>query len=403
LRVTDFFRSYGRGLGVLIIALTAVWLILLIVVPQLAMVKRAFTVETRGGASAMLSIEIDRAYQSITVAERELARLRAPQEPGNASAVPRAASPQLGVPSAAAVPSAAGVPPSASGSQAAPLGEAQRLARQEELEASIRTQRAEIERLEALEERKGETADSHVGLGNFTSMSRLHLWIFMATLGYSLLVTIIALVLCYPVAYAVASARTAERAALLLGLLTIPYAINELLRIFAWVMVLEKQGLLNQLLGLLGFVDLAAGEGIRWVASNNAVFAVMVYAYVLFMVFPIYNTLETLDRNQIEAARDLGASIWRTHWRVIIPHAKPGIAVGAIMTFMLAAGSIAVPEIIGRGLHPDWFSQVIYRRFFEGSNWNEGSAYALALLAACMVFVLGMMALFRVGIRDIAR
>jgi spermidine/putrescine transport system permease protein len=401
--VTDYFRSFGSSLGWLAIGLTAIWLIGLIIVPQLAMFNRAFTVETRGGAAAMLSIDIDRAYQAIIVAERELARLKAAPDAGSAAAVPRAVTPQVGVPSAASVPSATGVPPSSASTTSAPLNEEQRQARQAELEGEIQRQRAEIERLEALEQRKGETANSRLGLDNFTSMSGLHLWIFVSTLGYSLLVTIIALVLCYPVAYAVASAPNAGRAALLLGLLTIPYAINELLRIFAWVMVLEKQGLLNQLLDLLGIIDLSAGEGIRWVASNNAVFAVMVYAYVLFMVFPIYNTLETLDRNQIEAARDLGASIWRTHWRIIIPHAKPGIAVGAIMTFMLAAGSIAVPEIIGRGLHPDWFSQVIYRRFFEGSNWNEGSAYALALLAACMVFVLGMMALFRVGIRDIAR
>jgi spermidine/putrescine transport system permease protein len=395
--VTDFFRSYGRGLGTLVIVLTAAWLIVLIVVPQLAMFKRAFTVETRGGAAEMLSIEIDKAYRAVTAAERELARLKTVQPSGDTPAVPRAVTPQAGVPSAAGVPSPSG------GAGAAELSGEERLARMAELEAAIQSQSAEIERLEALEKNKDAPAKGQLGLGNFTSMSGLHLWIFASTLGYSLLVTVIALVLCYPVAYAVSATRSAERAALLLGLLTIPYAINELLRIFAWVMVLEKQGLLNQFLDLIGVIDLAAGEGIRWVASNNAVFAVMVYAYALFMVFPIYNTLETLDRNQIEAARDLGASVWRTHRRVIIPHAKPGIAVGAIMTFMLAAGSIAVPEIIGRGLHPDWFSQVIYRRFFEGSNWNEGSAYALALLAACMVFILGMMALFRVGIRDIAR
>jgi spermidine/putrescine transport system permease protein len=395
--VTDLFRSYGRGLGLLVIALTAGWLIVLIVVPQLAMFKRAFTVEARGGAAAMLSIDIDKAYLAISAAERELARLKTAQATGNSTAVPRATTPQAGVPSATGVPS-----PSA-GAGAPELSPEQRLARMAELEDIISNQRAEAGRLETLEQSARAAPRSQLGLGNFTSMSGLHLWIFASTLGYSLLVTIIALVLCYPVAYAVAAARSAERAAILLCLLTIPYAINELLRIFAWVMVLEKQGLLNQLLDLLGIVDLAAGEGIRWVASNNAVFAVMIYTYALFMVFPIYNTLETLDRNQIEAARDLGASVWRTHWRVIIPHAKPGIAVGAIMTFMLAAGSIAVPEIIGRGLHPDWFSQVIYRRFFEGSNWNEGSAYALALLAACMVFILGMMTVFRVGIRDIAR
>ena len=147
--------------------------------------------------------------------------------------------------------------------------------------------------------------------------------------------TILALLACYPVAYAVATSRSSERVALLMLGLVIPYAINELLRIFSWIMILEKHGVLNRLLDSLGLIDLAAGEGMRFVASNGAVFAVMVYAYILFMVFPIYNTIETLDRNQIEAARDLGASTWRIHWRVVLPHAKPGIAVGAVMTFML--------------------------------------------------------------------
>ena len=112
---------------------------------------------------------------------------------------------------------------------------------------------------------------------------------------------------------------------------------------------------------------------------------------------------ETLDRNQIEAARDLGASTWRIHWRVVIPHAKPGIAVGCIMTFMLSAGSYSVPQVMTRGKSGDWFSQLIYRQFFESFNWNIGAAYSFSLLLVCIAFIFLMMTLFRVGIRDIAR
>jgi spermidine/putrescine transport system permease protein len=83
--------------------------------------------------------------------------------------------------------------------------------------------------------------------------------------------------------------------------------------------------------------------------SGSGVFIAMVYAYVLFMVFPLYNVLETLDMNQVEATRDLGASTWNLHRRVVIPHARPGIAVGCVMTFMLSAGSYAVPHIMTRG------------------------------------------------------
>ena len=238
-------------------------------------------------------------------------------------------------------------------------------------------------------------------LQNFTTMSEVHLKIFLNTLFYATLVTLIAFLVCYPVAYAVATSKSANRTALLLLALVVPYTINELLRIFAWVMILEREGVLNTALTALGLF--AEGDGPRWVASNWAVFTVMIYAYVLFMVFPLYNTLDTLDRNQIEAARDLGASTWKLHTRIVIPHAKPGIAVGSIMVFMLSAGTIAAPEIVGRGLHPDWFSQVIYRRFFESANWNQGSAYSLMLLVACVAFIMLVMRLFRVSIRDIAK
>jgi spermidine/putrescine transport system permease protein len=88
---------------------------------------------------------------------------------------------------------------------------------------------------------------------------------------------------------------------------------------------------------------------------------------------------------------------------VVIPHAKPGIAVGCIMTFMLSAGSYAVPQVMTRGRSGDWFSQLIYRQFFESFNWNTGAAYSFTLLLVCIVFIFLMMALFRVGMRDIAK
>ena len=136
--------------------------------------------------------------------------------------------------------------------------------------------------------------------------------------------------------------------------------------------------------------------------GNGGVFIGMVYAYILFMLFPIYNAIESLDHNQVEAARDLGAPVWRTHWRVVIPHAKPGIAVGCIMTFMLAASSYAVPSILG-GPGSRWFTEIIYDWFFDGQNWNQGSAYAFILLILCIVFIMGMMRTFKVRMEDIAR
>jgi ABC-type spermidine/putrescine transport system permease subunit I len=121
------------------------------------------------------------------------------------------------------------------------------------------------------------------------------------------------------------------------------------------------------------------------------------------MVFPIYNVMSTLDRNQIEAATDLGARPWRLHWRVVIPHAKPGIAVGCIATFMLAAGAFSVPRIVSSGLQAEWFAQTIYNKFFESENSNIGAAYSFAYTALCFVIVALFMAVMRTRLKDFAR
>ncbi|SFT95856.1 spermidine/putrescine transport system permease protein [Pseudovibrio denitrificans] len=444
--MNSLIKSYGKGLTALFMGLAALWIVLLIVLPQFSMIERAFTYEDRGGAAATLALEIDRAYEEVFQINTSLEELDAEKDAvnaGEATAKPQDGASSLN-PFATPEPStpggASGLNPFAEESPAPsndatglnpfaepsgndttglnPFGapssggatsatrtiaeiEAEvepLLARKGELEAKIAT-------LEAEEKATSESVglDTSYSLKNFTMMSSIHFQIFLATIAYALCVTILAFIMCYPVAYAVATTTSRNKLAILMIGLLIPYAINELLRIFSWIMILEKQGILNGLLDLLGIINLEAGEGFRFVASNGAVFTVMVYAYVLFMVFPIYNTIDTLDKNQIEAARDLGASTWRIHWRVVLPHAKPGIAVGAIMTFMLSAGSIAVPSAVGRGLHPDWFSQVIYRRFFEADSWNQGAAYSLALLVACIVFILFNMWVFRVGIRDIAK
>jgi spermidine/putrescine transport system permease protein len=128
----------------------------------------------------------------------------------------------------------------------------------------------------------------------------------------------------------------------------------------------------------------------------------LVYTYILFMLFPIYNAITSLDSNQVEAARDLGASTVRTHRRVIMPHAKPGIASGCVMVFMLSAGSIIVPSVLASP-GSRWFTQIIQQWFFEGQDWNTGSAYAFLLLLLCTVFVSVMMRVMNVRLVDIAK
>lgn len=189
----------------------------------------------------------------------------------------------------------------------------------------------------------------------------IHLGIFLQTIWASSLVTVVVLAVCYPIAFYLAQVARGRQAALLFVALVVPFWVNEILRAFAWLILLARNGLVNRLLIDAGLI----AEPLPLLGGTGSVLLGMVYAYVLFMVFPLYNAIESLERQQIEAARDLGAPWWRIHWRVVLPHAKPGIAVGCIMTFMLAAGSYAVPMLLG-GVRSRWFTEVIYTWFFEG-------------------------------------
>ncbi|QRV25521.1 ABC transporter permease [Marinomonas foliarum] len=228
--------------------------------------------------------------------------------------------------------------------------------------------------------------------------NKIHLAIFFKTIWSSVLVTGLTLVVSYPIAFYLAKVATPQKAALCLLLLIIPFWINEILRTFSWYIILAYKGPLNALLLGLGLID----RPIRFLSGDGGVLIGMVYAYILFMIFPIYNAIESLDTNQIKAARNLGAGWIRTHWRVVIPHAKPGIATGCIMTFMLAAGSYAVPALLGSP-GSRWFTQIIYNWFFEGGDWNQGAAYAFLLLIICIGFIALVMRIFKVGLGDIAK
>ncbi|WP_417529360.1 ABC transporter permease [Marinomonas shanghaiensis] len=228
--------------------------------------------------------------------------------------------------------------------------------------------------------------------------NKIHLAIFFKTIWSSVLVTSLTLVVSYPIAFYLAKVATPQKSALCLLLLIIPFWINEILRTFSWYIILAYKGPLNALLLGVGIID----RPIRFLSGDGGVLIGMVYAYILFMIFPIYNAIESLDTNQIKAARNLGAGWIRTHWRVVIPHAKPGIATGCIMTFMLAAGSYAVPALLGSP-GSRWFTQIIYNWFFEGGDWNQGAAYAFLLLVICIGFIALVMRVFKVGLGDIAK
>ena len=228
--------------------------------------------------------------------------------------------------------------------------------------------------------------------------SPIHIQVFLWTILYSSVVTILCFLIAYPLAYYLSKIASRRMLPILFLLLLMPLWVSEILRSFAWFIILAFKGPLNMMLMTIGIID----KPIRWMTGFQSVIIGLVYTYVLFMLFPVYNAVQSLDTNQIEAAEDLGSPWWRTHWRVILPHAKPGIASGSVMVFMLAAGSILVPTLLA-STTSRWFTQIIQQWMFESQDWNTGSAYAFLLLIVCTVFVSVVMRIFRVKLSDIAK
>jgi spermidine/putrescine transport system permease protein len=230
----------------------------------------------------------------------------------------------------------------------------------------------------------------------------IHMITFFNTVVFSAIVTVITFVLAYPLAYYLAKVVSPASLPTLILLLFIPLWVSEALRAFAWYIILTFNGPLNLVLVGLGLLE----KPIRWqngvFTAYDAIVIGLVYTYVLFMLFPIYGSIQSLDRNQIEASEDLGAKWWQTHLRVILPHAKPGIASGSVMVFMLSAGSLLVPTVLP-STKSNWFTQTIQVLMLESQDWNAGAAYSFLYILLCTVVVTLVMWLFKVKLSDIAR
>jgi spermidine/putrescine transport system permease protein len=225
-----------------------------------------------------------------------------------------------------------------------------------------------------------------------------HIHAFFLTIFVSILVTLVDFVLCYPLAFHMAQAARPARLRLLMLLLIAPYWVNEVLRAFAFRVIFATSGLLDTALQALGLID----APIDFLGLDVGLYAGLSYTYLLLMVFPLYNALEGLPHSLIEAARDLGAPWWRIHRDIAIPFAKPGIASGCTLVFMLTAGALAAPLILG-GPRSLWFTPIVYDRFYQAFNWPQGSAYSFILLLTCIGFVLAVLRLTKLSLGEITR
>lgn len=195
------------------------------------------------------------------------------------------------------------------------------------------------------------------------------------TAWMSILVTILALIVGFPVAYYIAKiARQKSRAALFLMCL-IPLWVSDLVRAYGWIVLLRETGVVSSTLVWLGIIN----TPIEMLYNDVTVVMGLVYTVVLFMIVPLTSTLQGMDDALLEAGYNLGGSRFTVFRRIIVPYAMPGIVSGCIITFMLTAGSYLTPVLLG-GKNSSWFTEQIYNQFITRYNWEAGATFGVTLL-----------------------
>ena len=197
---------------------------------------------------------------------------------------------------------------------------------------------------------------------------------YLNSLRIAAITTGITLLLGYPVAYAIASAPNSWKPALIM-LINLPFWTSFLIRIYAWIVVLSKEGVLNHMLLALGVID----EPLTILNTTFAVYLGLVYAYIPLMIFPIYATLEKLDTSVYEAARDLGCSRLGAFFRVTLPMSRPGIIAGCFLVFIPATGEFVVPSLLGNSQTP-MIGRMLWEEFFVNNDWPLAAAISVLLL-----------------------
>ncbi len=198
---------------------------------------------------------------------------------------------------------------------------------------------------------------------------------FVRTAIYSVLVAFLTFVIALPVAFYITKVAKPRFQGSLTLLLLLPFWVSEMVRVYGWMILLRESGVINHFLLKLGFMT----QPIEMLYRDSTMVLGLVYTSMLFMVVPLISVLDSLDDSLIEAAYDLGANMWSILFKIIIPHATPGIVSGSIVVFMLTLGNYLTPNLMG-GKNSLWFTEQIYNQFIASFNWNQGSAFGFLLL-----------------------
>jgi putrescine transport system permease protein len=228
---------------------------------------------------------------------------------------------------------------------------------------------------------------------SFIASDWLYLASYLKSLEIAVFSTLLLLALGFPLAYGMARAPRRWQPALFM-LVVLPFWTSFLIRVYAWINVLQRDGLLNQALLALHLAD----EPPAWLATDTAVYIGMVYSYLPFMVLPLYATLEQMDVTLIEAAADLGCPRWKAFWLVTLPLSLPGVIAGTLLCFIPIVGEFVIPDLLGRS-QSLMIGQTLWTEFFLNKDWPVASAVAVVLLCLLLAPILVYQ---RMQMRDLA-
>ena len=205
---------------------------------------------------------------------------------------------------------------------------------------------------------------------------------FVRTAAMSILATICTLLIAFPAAWYIAKIAHGRAKSILFVLCLIPFWVSETVRTLGWMILLRESGVLPHVLVALGIT----AAPVEMLYHDTTILVGLVYTSLLFMVVPLISAFDSLDNSLIEAAYDLGGDDWSILRQIIVPHAAPGIAAGAVIVFMLTLGNYLTPTLLG-GKNSLWFTEQIYTQFITRFNWEQGAAFGFLLLVLSTVIV----------------
>jgi putrescine transport system permease protein len=208
---------------------------------------------------------------------------------------------------------------------------------------------------------------------------RIYALSYLRSVIIATLATLLLLLIGYPIAYGIARSPRRIQGVLVMAVF-LPFLTAFLIRIYAWTNILQRDGLLNDLLLSLHLIR----EPLVWLSTDTAIMIGIVYSYLPFMVLPLYATLEKMDDTLLEAAADLGAPAWKAFWLITVPLSLPGVVAGALLCFIPIAGEFVIPDLLG-GSRALMIGQTLWTEFFQNKDWPVASAVAVALLAILLL------------------